>query len=939
MLLFLVLFSFQIQAQLHGNLKEPKHSLDTLIRYGQLDNGFTYYLRHNDNSKGKVEFHLVVKAGSGHEDANQIGYAHLLEHIGAKSTKNFTDFHKYFRHSGRYSNAHTGVRWTSYHVTVPSKEKCVLDSALLSVRDRAAEIVFEPSTIKVQQQAVLGEMRTSNPYDRWVRDEIMQSVQDFRGFHTPERNVIWSSMNKIDTTALLQFYRKWYRPDLQAAVIVGDIQVDSIEVKIKEMFSDLSTPKSKHNAQKKIKAMQLESVKGNQMVSIRDTARSKLKAYVITNRINDHFAPQSLDDYRKMVVKDIYDEIIKPRGRRLLETYHPPFSIFSTNYANDQLGAGQLASTMTLVEFDSDNGLYVKEKLVKALTERKRMHLGFTQVELKNAKKKVLEKYRSNHLLKNTFLAKRYLNHFVVGAAALSPVHEAELVEELLESIGLKEVQALSENYADLSKGTDIIFFTPPDQMLPSNEELNQWIKMVQEMTIEPMEPPKDVITSLTSEVVVKRKDKTYNSNENLIGVTDMVLDNGVRLILKPTEGSSRLHDDRIGIFGFRRNRLSMQNDTDYIAAKVIPEIFPFMGAGNYSKFDIERFMRDRRIRLSWGLNHEIQFFNGVGNMEELEELLSLFHLYIKEPILDENGFSAWKEHVLKGWEGQVVRGSSRFYLDEIEKLWYSEEPNLTPKSLKNYNSDKILSAYQKWYGDISDYTIIVTGDFDVDKVIGPLNDYFTDLPLAKRNKKKGLELKFPLKRMKDTIRIKNSNQSYVRLYFPVVVRKNIKTLVELDIVSKYFGKTARARLREGCYAPAAGGQWMDEKNGIFAFWVEFDSELGNQDMLIQYALEEFRKVKENGVDPEWMSTAIPDMVQSYERQLNYYYSYFDFWSEYLKKKILLNENPIPEVLQYKTILEHFIDEEDINEAAKAYMQEDFYQQFIVLPEKYQPSK
>ena len=113
---------------------------------------------------------------------------------------------------------------------------------------------------------------------------------------------------------------------------------------------------------------------------------------------------------------------------------------------------------------------------------------------------------------------------------------------------------------------------------------------------------------------------------------------------------------------------------------------------------------------------------------------------------------------------------------------------------------------------------------------------------------------------------------------------------------------------------------------------------MGNEDTLIQYALEEFRKVKEDGVDPQWMSTAIPDMVHSYERQLNYY-SYFDFWSEYLKKKMVLNEDPIPEVLEYKTLLEHFIDVEDVNEAARTYMQEDFYQHFIVLPENYSPAK
>jgi len=938
MIVFWALSGIQIQAQLDGNSNESKYALDTLVRYGRLANGFTYYLRHNDQPEGEVEFHMVVKAGSGFEEDNQIGYAHLLEHLGAKSTKHFRDFHKYFRHSGRYSNAHTGLRWTYYHVTVPSKDKSVLDSALLSIKDRAADIVLEPGTIKVERQAVLGEMRTNNPYDRWVGHEIEQRVQGFRGFHAPERDEMWSSMKKIDTTALFQFYREWYRPDLQAAIIVGDIQVDSMEVKIKEMFSELSMPKSKHDAEKKIKAMQLASVNENQIVSVRDTVRSHLKAYILTNRENYHFAPKSVGDYRKMILKDLYDEIIKPRKLRLLETYHPPFSGFSTNYSSDQMAGGQLASTMTSVEFDADNGLPIKEKLVTALTERKRMHLGFTQAELKSAKKLVLENYKSHHLSNNFALAGRYLKHFVNGAPALSPIQEAVLVEKLLASTGLEEVQAFSDDYADLTKGTDIIFFTPPGQMPPRDEELEQWIELVQERPVAPMQPPTDVITSLISEVDVKRKDQPYRAHENMLGVSTITLDNGVKIVLKPTKSSSRIHKDRIGIFGFRRNRVPKQRDTDYVAAKVVPDIFRFMGAGAYSKFDIERFRRDYRMNLSWGLNHDIQFFKAESNTKELEELLSLLHLYMKKPVLDEDVFSAWKAHTLKDFEGKLIRHSSRFYLDEIEKLWYSEEPYLTSENLETYNDKKILSAYQKWYGDISDYTIIVTGDFEVDKVMAPLCDYFMDLPLAKRKRKKGHDLRYPLKPMKDTIRIKNSNQSNVRMYFPVVVPKDIKTQVSLDVVSKYFGKRAHARLREGCYAPVAGGQWMDEKNGIYAFWVEFDSELGNEDTLIQYALEEFRKVKEDGVDPQWMSTAISDMAHSYERQLNYY-SYFDFWSEYLKKKMVLNEDLIPEVLEYKTLLEHFIDVEDVNEAARTYMQEDFYQHFIVLPENYSPAK
>ena len=180
----------------------------------------------------------------------------------------------------------------------------------------------------------------------------------------------------------------------------------------------------------------------------------------------------------------------------------------------------------------------------------------------------------------------------------------------------------------------------------------------------------------------------------------------------------------------------------------------------------------------------------------------------------------------------------------------------------------------------------------------------------------------------------KDINQVFTNIYFPVEVPSDMKTQIELELLTVALHEKIFERLRNGSYSPKAFGEWIDLQNGIFSFHIQFDSSLGNEENMKKEALEVFRKLKESGVEESWLKSTIKNKVSSYESQFNIF-GYLNFWADYLKSTLENEVDPVPGVLNYGTLMEYFIDVEDINEAATKYMKESKIQVFQGYPENY----
>lgn len=937
MLIMLVIFLDAKAQKDPDGLSKNILALDTAVRYGKLDNGFTYYLRRNDSPAKTIELHMIMKAGEYHEDEDQWEYAHLLEHVGANGTKHFPRVKDFFRTSGRYSNAQTGKDHTVYYAVIPSGDKEVLHSGLQVLRDWAQDIRLNTATIDVQRGAVLGEMRTNDPYRHWVRTTIKKKILANTGFRFRNPVKAKANIENFNREALLRYYKDWYRPDLQAAIIVGDIDLDSVEMQVKRLFSDLKMPNNPRDPQKPLEAQMVALSGNNQFITVLDTVRPEFRLKVIFKRKNQEYNIKTRADIRAMLLQQLYKTIIGIRSKHLEQQYDPPFANFSINYTPNTLAGRQITATSLTVGLEPEDPKQMKKSFGKAMLAWKRMHTGITGTEVRKVKEQIRLDYSNQGSRKSKQLAKRYRDHFVRGTAAPDPEWEKRMILEVLKEIDLQEIQEFVNNYANFKVNTDFLFFKGKEGAIPNYDKFKKWLAEVDARKVVPFEPPQPPITSLAdiARLPVGKVEETKELSENTIGVSTVLLPNNIKLVLKPTQPRSASFAQTISIEGFRPNNVPTANRIDYLAALVAPELLKFTGVGTYNKFELDRFMQEKGFQLKFKTNKDSQEIHADGRIEAIDELLNLLYLYVDQPRRDSLGFASWKAYQKKQLKGEGLRGSSDFIMENLHGLWYPQIPRLNLEDLEQLSMEKVFQAADQWFSDFKDFTFIVTGDFDKDQIGQKLIRKLSAFPVRVQPSGAVATASFPLHKMDERIKEKKINQAYVRLYFPVTASKNIKTQIELKLLSKALNQRIYNRLRNGCFAPTAQGEWVDRAKGIYAFKIRFDSELGNENKMIRYALEEFGKLKQKGVDQKWLEKALADEKAAYGARLGSF-GYFNFWPEYLYTKLRNGEDLVTEVLQYEALLDHFISLKDINTAAKKYLTEENMQQFVVLPERYQ---
>lgn len=908
--------------------------LDSLVRHGRLDNGFTYYLRKTDIPSNSVEFHMVVKAGTYHEDEDQLGYSHLLEHMGFKGTKHFPNTKEYFRKAGRRIHAGTGNDHTFYYTRLRADRKEELKNGLQLLRDWAQDILFTTKSLKVERGAVIGEMRVNDPYGQWMSDTINELVIKDSGHYSQDMKKYKLNIKNFNEESFMRFYNDWYRPDLEAAIIVGDIDIERMEAEVKRLFSDLEMPKKPKNAKERVEAQRFKLRGKNHFASVRDTLNANLRLNILFKQPNFSFNPRMKADYKSLLLQELYWILLERNKRNLEQLHSPSFSRLSFNYRKNQLGGGQILASRMIIDFETDDLEYVRKGILSALIDWKRLHIGFTSSELRKAKEQLLQKYSPNANNDPFQLIQKYKYHFIRGTAAPNPHTELQIVMEVLQKITLEEVQDFMRNYSDPNKNTNFLFFKGKDQKVPEFTELKKWIKKINLIEVSPLEAMPPPITSLADEVPLVQKAEAggVEVTRDLLGISTTKLKNGMKLVFKPTEPRSEQFANSIRFQAFRTINTPVYNREQYLVTQTLPEILKYTGSGSYSRFELDRFMKNKNLRLDFRATKDSQIMYGQSQIANLDELLTLLQLYTTGLTLDPDGFSAWKAFKKEQLAGFGSRSSSLFINRKIEEGWYPDIPRFKLEDLEILTRERILNASNEWFSDLSSYTFIFTGDFQTDKLLPEIVQMLSVFPGKKQQRSSSISsFEYPLKKMDETIYLNNINQAYVNLYFPIKTSKDIKTQIELKLISKALGELIFRRLRDGCYAPNAGGTWVDNKNGVYAFRIKFNSELGDEQTMLSYALEEFNKLKEEGVSKEWLDIAIADELNDYEKGFSDF-GYSNFWSDYIQEKIKNEEKFSTEILQYGTMLEHFIKIGGINTTARKYMTQENLQQFITLP-------
>lgn len=929
-LLFLLFWSATSQTNQDFSVND-KLKLDPKVHYGKLDNGFTYYIRHNESPANDIILHFLVKAGFDNEAEDQLEYAHLLEHIGASHTKSLPDVSKFFLSHGGISNAATTGGFTRYEVKIPTGDKEALDTALRFFHELTRDINTEQSLIDLQRGAVLGEMRTSSPHRFWMRQKIIGQLLKGTGEKIYDRPKHKRSIQNFNRDAFLRFYDHWYQPDLEAAVIVGNIDADSIETKIKTLFSDLKSSQNPENSIHYANKNRIHLSGVNTHTSIPDTVNENLRFFIVKKRLKSWSPPTINADFKKMILNQLYMDITIQRSNQLQQQYNPPY----LHYYPDTYSAfiDPFSAEIMKVNCNKETSESLEETLKSAFVAWRQIHETFTTSELKIAKTRLLQKFSKEDFEKSENITRDYEKNFLANGAAPSPQAKYNLLVKLLEQIDIKDIQNLARENGSLDRDTNFIVFSGPEKDIPENSLIEEIISKVKKMNVDTLRIKREKVPSLEDVISLRAsKDPVICQKENSIGVSTLELRNGIRLVLKPT--SSRLESRRNTVFidAFREGYLPIQNREDYLKVSVAPEVIQYCGAGPFDKFDLENFSSRKDFKLKFGTVKQNQFIHGEAKVANVDELLNLLYLYTTEPRKDPEAFKAWKVEKMHQLQNEE-RTSGFFYMDTLKSIWYPKIPVLKPQDLELFSLNGIYDAFQEYYSDFTNYTFIVTGDFDKAKILPGLIKKLDAFPTGdQRPRAKKFDHDFPLKKMNMIIEYPKIDHAYVSLYFPVVASTDVKTQAILQLLEEALGDHLWKPLRAGSYAPVIEGKWMDREKGIYAFHVQFDSALDNKENMIKTVREELFRFRKKGVDQQWLDQAISEEKKRFGKNLESY-GYFNFWADHLLETMGTGEDPAEKVLKYETYLDHFISLKEVNAAAKRYIIDNDFQQFILIPQ------
>lgn len=823
--------------------------LDPEVRTGRLANGFTYYIRRNTEPKNRAVFYLANKVGSILETDEQQGLAHFMEHMSFNGTKHFpkNQLVDYLQKSGvRFGadiNAYTSFDETVYQLPLPTDNPEIIKNGLKILRDWAQEATLETAEINKERGVILEEKRLGKGASERMQQQYMPKL--LNGSRYASRMPIGTEeiLNTFKPEMIRSFYKQWYRPDLQAIIIVGDIDVDVMERDVKAKFSDLKNlehviPRPKYSVALNRK---------NQFITVNDKEMTATVAQVFFKQ--PKLEQKSVADYRRSMERSLLNQMLAGRYSELSLKPDPDFLQGSANIGS-MFGVLD-AYTVTLVAQPGKGNLEKGFKSVWRETLRAKK-FGFTEAELSRAKanyKSSMEaSFKERDKIPSESYVRAYLQHFLNGSYAPGIPEEYALVQKYLPEISLAELNELAKTYIkDLNR--DILLMAPEKDKpeLPDEAAVNGWIASVESEVLKPYSEQRNSKSLLAGKpvrgrIVSEKKDK-------VMGITTLALSNGVTVVLKPTNYKT----NEISFSGFSAGGTSLYSDADYQSAVNAANIIGSFGVGNYNQTELGRFLSGKTLSIGIGISERRQTVSGGTVPQDLPLALELLYGYFTEPRKDKVQFESI---IARSKAALANRGDdpSSVFQDTIAAVLGSYNPRRTGPSiakLEQINLGRAYEIYKERFADANGFTFTFVGSFDVDSIKPLLEQYLAALPsTGKIPQTKNLIIPIPKGKIAKTVYKGSEPKATVQLVFSDSFEYSQANIILLKALKEVLSIRLTERLREeegGVYSPSANVATAKYPEATYTFGISFGCSPENVDKLVASALDEVNKLKANG--------------------------------------------------------------------------------------------
>lgn len=848
-LLFLLALPLSTAAQdFKGDALIP---FDSSVRTGKLDNGLTYYIRKNGKPENKVDLRLVINAGSILENEDQQGLAHFMEHMCFNGTKNFpkNKLVDYLQSIGvkfgQHLNAYTSFDETVYFLPIPSDDPEKLEKGFQIIEDWAFNAVLTPEEIDKERGVVLEEYRIGLGADKRMLGRYMPKMM--YNSHYANRLPIGKKeiLENFTYDKVVGFYKDWYRPNLMSVIVVGDIDVDTMEKKVKDHFSAYKNPKNERPR----KVYELPNHKETFVAIESDKEASSAEVQLV---YKDYELPKpmvTVADFRKEIIEGLFSTMLNNRLDELTNSPTPPFT-----YGYSYHG-GTWARTK---EAYQSFAMSAEDKQIDALkvlvTENERVKkFGFTQGELERSKSVFsagMERaYNDREKTNSSSFVGEYQSHFLQKEPTPGMEWTYNMLLKVLPTIELKDIDVLINNY--IKDDNRVVILTGPEKeglTMPTENDVLAALK-VNTDGLTPYEDSAVATSLLRNDVkagsVVKRE------KEAKIGTTTLTLSNGVKVTYKKTD----FKNDEILMSGLSFGGTNLYSNTELQQTQFANGALTEAGFSGLKLNDINKFMNGKIANVNPYIGSTSEGFNGSTTPKDLEYLFQMTHAYFTDLNMDNDAFEGYKQKQSAFFKN--MGSTPNFYFQqEFYGFLLKDNPRFfgiipDDKAWENTNYEVAHQKYKERFANAGDFEFFFVGNVDDAKMEEYAAKYLGSLPSTKeREKMTDLGFRMPKGDLKKVVNKGTDPKSNVTIMFYGDTPYTANEALAMSALGEVLTIKLIEELREnesGVYGVSARGSMNKMPYGSYSFNISFPCGPENAEKLTESALRELNKIIKDG--------------------------------------------------------------------------------------------
>ena len=855
----------------------PPLPMDPQVRYGKLPNGLTYYIRHNDLPEHHANFYIAQRVGSVLEEEDQRGLAHFLEHMAFNGTKNYPGkglleyLQKHGVKFGANVNAYTSIDETVYNIddvpTDPVAHPGIIDSCLLILHDWSGYISLEGDEIDNERGVIHEEWRTSTSPQLRMYDVLLPKL--LPGNRYAERMPI-GKMEVVDNfpySAIRDYYKKWYRPDLQGIFVVGDVDVDAVEQKIAELWSDIHVPE---NAPERVYFPVADN--DQPLVAV---ASDKEQQY---NLLSVMYKSDPMPDEMKLsqmgfltnVIKHIITNSLNQRLSELAQKADAPFLQVGAGFSNYILAKTKEAFNLNIIFKENEWQKGLNAVMATAMSAAK---YGFTDSEIERVKADMLSgmenAYNERDKRKNGQLTREIQRHFLDADPMPGIEMEWQMYQQILPMINSAMInQVMAQVITPSNVALMVMGQQKEGNVLPTEDQLVAAYQAALQQEVAAYEEALSGVELLSEKPA--KAGKVVSEANGVYGTTVWTLSNGIKIVWKQTD----FKKDQVLMTAYSHGGYKMENGQANIVRQTLDDMFGMGGIGQFKTTDLPKVLAGKNVSCSTSISDDSEVVSGSAAPKDLRTLFELIYLGYNQPRYDEEAYQAWFNRVQNQY--QMLAGNpQKIMSDSLTLTLYAGQPEMAPVQLADLaqlDYKKGFELAKKRFANPADFTFYFIGNIDADSLRTFSELYLAGLPTTAEREAEpaqtlptrgSRENRFDLPMQQP----KTSVYNFFLLFDqPFSLKESLMTDMLGQAASIVFTETIREK-EGGVYSPHAQAS-LGYSSKIGQMLYLFDTGADKLERIETVAFNEFKKMADEGIREDVFQKVHDYMAKRHEEQV-----------------------------------------------------------------------